>query len=191
MLTVQHYGPPLSVARRIQTQKTKQPKGCSAASVITKREIIMETNVVSGHKAFELRSMLAGAIAGTLSAGPDVMGISAKPGALLVEPLNGVPWVFVEPATMLTFSYVPSSGTDKLRARIAAKCCFDALPKIEVPTRMKFLDGTKVDDSYAAKIAKVVSAACDATELAGEDEMEEFARKSRQTNFATLSDAQT
>ncbi len=43
MLTVQHYGPPLSVARRIQTQKTKQPKGCSAASVITKREIIMET----------------------------------------------------------------------------------------------------------------------------------------------------
>ena len=45
--------------------------------------------------------------------------------------------------------------------------------------KQKFLDGTPVDADYAAKIAVLVSGACDATDLVSEDDLEEFAATSR------------
>ena len=44
--------------------------------------------------------------------------------------------------------------------------------------KQKFLDGTPVDADYAAKIAVLVSGACDATDLVSEDDLEEFAATS-------------
>lgn len=51
-----------------------------------------------------------------------------KPGANLIEPINGDPFVVVlggEKVTKHIFAGNPRSGTDKLRARIEAQAFFD------------------------------------------------------------------
>lgn len=46
---------------------------------------------------------------------------------------------------------------------------------------MKYMDGTPVDEAYAANIARLVSGAAEAIEIYPEDELEAAAQASRQT----------
>lgn len=46
--------------------------------------------------------------------------------------------------------------------------------------KMKFLDGTPVDKSYADAISSMVSGAAAATEICSEDELEEYAERQKQ-----------
>lgn len=48
--------------------------------------------------------------------------------ALLIDPLNGSPWIFIPPATCFEFVAEPSnSGTEHLRARTQAQLVFNSL----------------------------------------------------------------
>lgn len=47
--------------------------------------------------------------------------------ALLVDPVNGNPYVFVEPSTKFCFNGSPGNGTDKLRQRMLAGVFFNRL----------------------------------------------------------------
>lgn len=54
--------------------------------------------------------------------------VTVEPGvATLVEPVNGTSYVYVPPATLHCFESTPSSGTDKLRQRMAAAMCFASI----------------------------------------------------------------
>jgi hypothetical protein len=63
--------------------------------------------------------------------------------AMLAEPINGDPTVFVAPSTLHTFRGVLGSGTDKLRARIEAQMFYDQVvsqAQRAVPDCLKTLD---------------------------------------------------
>lgn len=58
----------------------------------------------------------------------DCHEVRLAPGtALLVDPINGAPYVFVSPSSVHTFTGAPGSGTDHLRARIAATQFFETV----------------------------------------------------------------
>ncbi|TBR75376.1 MAG: hypothetical protein EPN64_13110 [Burkholderiaceae bacterium] len=62
---------------------------------------------------------------GKLRAGEAFYGFKYSDHALLVEPVNGNPTVFVAPNTLHVFEATPGSGTDKLRQRIVAQLFFE------------------------------------------------------------------
>jgi hypothetical protein len=58
----------------------------------------------------------------------DCHEVRSEPGvALLVDPINAAPYVFVPPNSVHTFTGAPGSGTDHLRARIAATQFFESV----------------------------------------------------------------
>ena len=74
----------------------------------------------------------------SLKVAPDIAHYEAKPGALLVEPLNASPFVIVgtyddsdsadfAQYSTHTFHSDPGSGTDRIRARAHAQMFFDSL----------------------------------------------------------------
>lgn len=46
--------------------------------------------------------------------------------------------------------------------------------------KMKFLDGSPVDEAYANAVSSLVSGAAAATEFVSEDELEEYAARQKQ-----------
>lgn len=87
----------------------------------------METDTVSTTKALELQALLNVVQAGRLKAGPAHHKVEARGALLLVDPVNGDPFVFAAPSTVHVFRSKPGSGTDHLRQRIEASLCFQRL----------------------------------------------------------------
>ncbi len=88
-----------------------------------------EARSVSTTKALELQALLTVAKSNKLQIGPAYYKIEAKGDALLVDPVNGEPFVFVAPTTVVVFPFKRGSGTDHLRQRIRADQCFQRLSK--------------------------------------------------------------
>lgn len=62
------------------------------------------------------------------SPGQGYYDIKASDKGLLVDPINGAPFVFVPPVACFEFTHEPgNSGTEHLRARMHAQVFFDAL----------------------------------------------------------------
>lgn len=87
----------------------------------------METLTVSSTKALELQALLNLARAGRLKVGPAHHNVEASGDLLLVDPVNGDPFVFAAPSTVHVFRSKPGSGTDHLLQRIKASLCFEQL----------------------------------------------------------------
>ena len=87
----------------------------------------METRAVSSFKALELQAVLAAVKSGRLKVGPAHYKIEADGDVMLVDPVNGDPYVFVAPNTVHIFQFKPGSGTDHLRRRIDAEQWFQKL----------------------------------------------------------------
>lgn len=85
----------------------------------------METRTVSSSKALELQALLKLAKAGTLKFRPAHHKIAASGDVMLVDPVNGEPFVYVAPATVHVFPSKPGSGTDHLRQRTLAGLTFE------------------------------------------------------------------
>ena len=47
--------------------------------------------------------------------------------AMLVEPINSAPFIFLPPCSVKEFECEPGSGTDKLRKRLSASLAFDSI----------------------------------------------------------------
>lgn len=86
----------------------------------------MDTHTVSTVKALELQSLLSNVKNGAVKKDA-FYSIKANGDHLLVDPVNGEPFVFVAPRTVHVFPVKKGSGTDKLRQRIAADYFFDRL----------------------------------------------------------------
>ena len=80
----------------------------------------METRTVSTMKALELQTTLSVAKTGRLKVGQAHHKIEVKGNAMLVDPVNGDPFVFFAPNTVHVFTSKPGSGTDHLRQRTLA-----------------------------------------------------------------------
>jgi len=87
----------------------------------------METHTVSSTKALELQATLKIVKSGRLKVAPDLHQIIVKDNAMLVDPVNDEPFVFVAPNTVHVFRSKPGSGTDHMRQRIAAELWFQQL----------------------------------------------------------------
>ncbi len=87
----------------------------------------METRVVSKLKALELQAVVNAAKSGRLKVGPEHHKIEVNGEVMLVDPVNGAPFVFVAPNTVHIFQFKLGSGTDHLRRRIDASQCFQKL----------------------------------------------------------------
>lgn len=87
----------------------------------------MESRTVSSSKALELQALLSAAKAVKLQAGSPYHKLEAEGNILLVDPVNGDPFVFVAPATVHVFPFKLGSGTDHLRQRIKADQLFQQL----------------------------------------------------------------
>ena len=87
----------------------------------------METRTVSPTKALELKATLNVAKAGRLKGSPAHHKIAAQGNTMLVDPVNGDPFVFTAPNTVYVFESKPGSGTDHLRQRINAELWFQKL----------------------------------------------------------------
>jgi hypothetical protein len=61
---------------------------------------------------------------GKLRAGSAFHGFKYSDRALLVDPINGAPTVYVSPSTLVVFDSKPGDGTDHLRQRILAEAFF-------------------------------------------------------------------
>lgn len=88
----------------------------------------MQSRQISDTRARPLRALIAAANSGSKIDTEGFYSIQAKEGVLLVEPINGSPFVFCDPNTVFVFDPEPGSGTDKLRQRSLAKIFFDQLP---------------------------------------------------------------
>lgn len=93
---------------------------------------------LSINKAMRAQMCIDAYLCGKLKIGPEYHSAKAKKGALLVEPVNGNPFVIVgaydksgapiwERYSCTEFETIPGSGTDCLRQRIKAQLFFDAL----------------------------------------------------------------
>lgn len=87
----------------------------------------METRTVSATKALELQATLNVVKSGKLKSSPHHYKLEVAGDALLVDPVNGDPFVFVAPDTVHVFQHQPGSGTDHLRQRIKASLWFGEL----------------------------------------------------------------
>ena len=77
----------------------------------------METRLLSATEADLMRQTIRAVQAGQMAEG---VSFKAKFFALLIDPVNGDPKVFVEPNVLHSFPYAKGSGTDHLRQRILA-----------------------------------------------------------------------
>lgn len=87
----------------------------------------MRTVVLDQGMAYRHHFTLHCAQQGKLRAGEAFYGFRYSDRALLVEPVNGNPTVFVAPNTLHVFEVKPGSGTDKLRQRIEAQLFFEGV----------------------------------------------------------------
>lgn len=86
----------------------------------------MNVTVVDPQRAADLAYAMKRVHADPLSLPPGFYSAKAAPGvALLVDPINGAPFVFLPPSTVCVFEPQPGSGTDKLRQRMLAGVYFD------------------------------------------------------------------
>jgi hypothetical protein len=87
----------------------------------------MDTRIVSPSRAQELQVVLKAAKAGTLKCGQALHKVEAQGNVMLVDPVNGEPFIFVAPETVHVFQSKPGSGTDHLRQRTLAGMLFEQL----------------------------------------------------------------
>jgi len=87
----------------------------------------METRTVSAPRALELQAVLSAVQVGKVKLSESMLALKAKGNIMLVDPLNGDPFVFVAPDTVHVFQSKPGSGTDHIRQRINADLHFQRL----------------------------------------------------------------
>ncbi len=93
-----------------------------------KSSVTPNTSVAEPHQALRLKGLMEKLAANPDSKFLDCHEVRLAPGvALLVEPINGAPYVFVLPDSLTTFDSKPGSGTDRLRARIEASLYFERI----------------------------------------------------------------
>ncbi len=87
----------------------------------------METQILSEMRARELNTVLQVAKEGRLKFQPAHHNVEVRGNLMLVDPVNGTPFVFEAPVTVHSFPSKPGSGTDHLRQRTAAALFFEQL----------------------------------------------------------------
>lgn len=87
----------------------------------------MQTRKVDQLRADILRDAMERISAGAARVPDDCYSVRTKPGAMLVDPVNRDPFVYVAPDVVHEFESIPRSGTDKLRQRTRAAIFFDSL----------------------------------------------------------------
>jgi hypothetical protein len=92
----------------------------------------------------------------------DCHEVRSEPGvALLVDPINAAPYVFVPPNSVHTFTGAPGSGTDHLRARIAATQFFESvIEQQQVQSSRRDGEGDALVEDRAAPTAQLAVLRC-------------------------------
>lgn len=89
----------------------------------------MKTIELEQGLAYRHQFTLDCATQGKLRAGEAFHGFECSDAALLVDPVNGNPTVYVAPSTLHVFESKRGDGTDHLRQRMLAKLFFDQVTK--------------------------------------------------------------
>ena len=87
----------------------------------------MKTIALEQGLAYRHQFTLDCAKQGKLRAGEAFHGFDYSDRALLVDPVNGAPTVYVAPATLHVFDFKVGDGTDHLRQRMMAKAFFEQI----------------------------------------------------------------
>lgn len=88
----------------------------------------MDTRTLKETVAASLTAVMDACLASRKYRPSDVYAVEAEADlGMLVEPVNGAPYVFQLPNTVHVFDYKAGSGTDKLRQRIEAGIFFRGL----------------------------------------------------------------